>query len=476
MRDQRTPTDPCALTAVEAASAVRTGQISPLELAQAYVERIDRVGPQVRAFVAIDADDILAQAEDRQADLSSGREIGPLHGVPIAVKDVVDVRGLPTRAGSSSTSPAAAQRDSESVRALRAAGAVILGKTVTHELGYGVVSSPTANPWDLTRIPGGSSGGSAAAVRANLAAVAIGSDTSGSVRIPASLCGVVGYKPTYGLVSRHGVTPFAWSMDTLGVLARDARDAAVTFRAMAGPDSRDEGSVSVESWTGFTMPDPAHWNDGVLAGLRIGIPDQYFNDHIAEPVKAAIDRSLLQLESMGARLSTIDASFLTAAMDIQYAILRPEASAYHGEALRERPESFGYRVEQLLRLGTTVPASAYVNAQRLRASIRTEFRQRFEQVDLIVGPTSPTVAPLVGSETVEIAGRTEPLSPAFVRLTVPASLAGIPTVSVPCGMHDGLPIGLQLMARPYDDDRLLQVADAFLAAQGPLPRPALLED
>jgi len=439
--------DLSSLTLVEAARLARERQVSPVALTEAALARIDAYDHEIRAFVHVEAARALAEARDVERRIAAGEDPGPLCGAPIAIKDIVDVAGMPTMAGSRVMAGNTPHSDATIVSRLRAAGAVIIGKTNTHEFAYGVISAPTRNPWDLARIPGGSSGGSAAALVAGMTTGAIGTDTAGSIRLPAALCGVVGLKPTYDLVSRDGVIPLSWSLDHAGPMARSVADAALMLAALA-PGARD-----ADEWVAL-----ARGRAGQPArGLRAGIPRPYFYDDLDPEVAAAVETargvlSELGLESREVALPDVELTFA-----VGRAVQRPEASAYHQQTLRATPELYQDETRRDLELGELYLATDYIQGQRVRARLREQWLEVMRDVDLLITPTVPIAAPVPPG-----AGGSGAIKGTLLRNTYPFNLVGFPALSLPCGLTaTGLPVGLQLAGRPFEDLTVLRVGHAY---------------
>lgn len=447
---------PYELTLAAAADEIGAGRLSPVELADSVLDRIEQVEPHLRAYVAVDAEGARRAARRAENDIAAGRHRGPLHGIPMGLKDLIDVAGTTTSAGSRVRSGHRAQTDSTVAARLSAAGAVLLGKTHTHEFAYGLTTPQTHNAWDPGRVAGGSSGGSAVAVAAGTATFALGTDTGGSIRVPAALNGVVGLKPTYGLVPRHGVTPLSWSLDHVGPITRTAEDAALVLAALAGHDPRDPASL--------TAP-PAHYRpspDTDLTGLRIGVPRTYYFDHVDPEVAAAVRSAIGRLQALGARLADVDIPMTRYIQATQWGLMVPEATAYHESSLRTVPELYQGDVRILLEAGELMPAGDYLRAQRSRTLMRHEWARLLREVDLIAAPSVPMTAVAAGQETVTWDdGTVEGVSDAYVRLSAPANITGLPSLSIPVG-HDtaGLPIGMQLLGPPLGEDVLLRVGHA----------------
>ncbi|MET9870518.1 amidase [Streptomyces sp. NPDC006129] len=447
---------PYELTLVAAADAIGARRLSPVELTDSVLERIEQVEPRLRAYVTVDAEGARRAARQAENDIAAGRHRGPLHGIPMGLKDLIDVAGTATSAGSRVRSGHRAQADSTVAARLSVAGAVLLGKTHTHEFAYGLTTPQTHNAWDPGRVAGGSSGGSAVAVAAGTATFALGTDTGGSIRVPAALNGVVGLKPTYGLVPRHGVTSLSWSLDHVGPIARTAEDAALVLAALAGHDPRDPASLTAS---------PAHYRPGPdpdLTGLRIGVPRTYYFDHVDPEVAAAVRSAIDRLQALGARLVDVDIPMTRYIQATQWGLMVPEATAYHEGSLRTVPELYQADVRILLEAGELMPAGDYLRAQRSRTLMRREWARLLREVDLIAAPSVPMTAVAAGQETVTWAdGTVEGVSDAYVRLSAPANITGLPSLSIPVG-HDtaGLPIGMQLLGPPLGESLLLRVGHA----------------
>ena len=449
-------------TLEEAAELVRTRAVSPVELAEACLERIAACEPRLNAFITVTADSALAEARAAEREIAAGNYRGALHGIPVSLKDLFDVAGAPTTAGSAFPATSAA-KDSAVVERLRAAGAVLLGKTGLHELAFGVTSQNphfggVANPWAVDRIPGGSSGGSAAAVASGGGFASIGSDTGGSIRIPAALCGVVGLKPTRGRVSLRGVAPLAWTLDHAGPLARTVRDAAIVYGAIAGHDMRDPGSR------------PAPYDDVLAqieqgaARLRIGVWRAAVTAADIE-VGAAVERAIDTLAAQGARVDDVELPRSSELQPTQLVVIGTEAYAYHRERVETAPDRIGADVLARLQRGRANSGADYASARRARSEIRMAFDGMLVSYDAIALPTTVATAPLrTGEDAVATAAR-------LTQLTSPFNLTGLPAISVPCGLADGLPVGLQLVGRRWQEARLLRVARAYELARGEFPWP-----
>jgi len=468
-------------TIAELSQALHAGEVSSVELVEHQLQRIEALDPRLNSFITVSREEALTEARQADARLRSG-DAGPLTGVPIAHKDIFCTRGVRTSCGSRMLDSFVPPYDATVVERMRAAGAVILGKTNMDEFAMGSSSEtsfygPVRNPWDVERVPGGSSGGSAAAVAAGLTAGATGTDTGGSIRQPAALCGVTGLKPTYGRVSRWGMIAFASSLDQGGPMARTAEDCALMLPAMAGFDERDSTSIQRE------VPDYRQGLDAPLDGLRIGLAREHFEHGLDEGVGGAVEEAIQELRRLGAETVDISLPSSNLAVPAYYVVAPAEASsnlarydgvryghrASHPTDLwdmytRSRGEGFGAEVKRRILVGTYALSAGYydayyLKAQKVRRLISEDFRRAFDQADVIVGPTAPGTAFHVGEKADDPV--TMYLSDIF---TIAVNLAGLPGMSIPAGQSDGLPVGLQLIGNYFDEGRLLNVAHRFQQA------------
>jgi aspartyl-tRNA(Asn)/glutamyl-tRNA(Gln) amidotransferase subunit A len=448
------------VTIREAANALREKRVSPVELAGAAISRIERLDSKLHAFITVTAEYAMMRARQAEAELAAGRDRGPLHGIPIAVKDLFAMRGVRTTSGSKIFENLLSDFNSTVVERLEAAGAVILGKLNMHELAYGVTSDnphfgTVHNPWNTERSPGGSSGGSGAAVAANLVYGAMGSDTGGSVRIPAAFCGTVGLKPTYGRVSRYGALPLGYSLDHMGPLTRCVRDAALFLNAIAGRDRRDDTS-SRRPVVDFVPEDGCS-----LRGMRIGFPENFYFERLDPEVESAVRGAIARAESLGAEIKPVRVPDISALNAVGQVILLSEASAVM-EPYMEFRARFGSDVLKRLDQGRLIPATDYINAQRIRRRLRAEFDKLWDNVDCILTPTAPNTAPAIGETTVRLGGRDEDARLAATRLVRGINVLGIPALSIPCGLSgSGLPVGLQILGAPFDEATVLKAGAAM---------------
>jgi aspartyl-tRNA(Asn)/glutamyl-tRNA(Gln) amidotransferase subunit A len=442
------------------AERLRSGDLSPLELLEAYLDRIERHDAALGAFVHLNPDAGAAATAAGEA-IQAGRWLGPLHGVPIAIKDNYATADMPTLAGS--TVPLGWPReDASSVARLRAAGAVLIGKTRMHEFAWGMETPPARNPRDLSRVPGGSSGGSGVAVAAGFAAAALGSDTGGSIRIPASLCGCVGLKPTFGLIGRGGIVPHSWSLDHAGPLAGSVADAALLTAAMTGPDPADPGARGQE---------PGDWSEALaagVAGMVVGVCRTHFFEGLDPEIEAAAERSIDRLAKAGARVVAFEVPELAAALGAIFAIELASSTTFHLQRLRNGSVSqCAPDVRLLVEMGSLVTAVDYLQAERYRRHLGERFAKIFGEVDVIVTPTMPLTAWRIGQREVAIGGRPESVLAVSWRLTHPWNLLGVPAISVPCGSDGaGLPIGVQIAAAPFGEATMLRAAAELERASG----------
>ena len=472
------------LTAHEAHEKLRAKEFSSLELTRSVLDRIAEVEPKVHAYITNTPEIALEQAREADSRYASGTAT-PLTGIPVAVKDLIVTKGTRTTAASRILENFIPPYDSHVYEQLRKAGAVMVGKANLDEFAMGSSTEhsafgPTHNPWNLDLVPGGSSGGSAAAIAAGEAILSLGSDTGGSIRQPAALCGVVGLDPTYGRVSRFGIIAFGSSLDQVGPIGRDVEDVATMLQCIGGHDPRDSTSNPEP------MPDMRHYLGRDIRGMKVGVPREYFISGMEPGVKARIDEALKTLESLGAEIDTsLSLPSTEHALAVYYIIAPSEASAnlarYDGVKYgfsdrsgptmwdnmeQTRAQGFGNEVKRRIMLGTYALSAGYydafyLKAQKVRTVINNEFAAAFAKYDVIVTPTSPTVAFPIGAKV------DDPYAMYLNDVyTLPASVAGLPSISVPCGLSEGLPVGLQIIGNFFDEGRVLQVASAYEAAGG----------
>ena len=464
----------CFLSITEAAGLIESRQLSPVALTQAHLDRIERTEPALNAFITLLSEEAVASAEAAEREIANGEYRGPLHGIPVGLKDLYYTKGIRTTVGTKILRDFIPDYDAAVTEKFADAGAILMGKLQMHEFALGATSvnphdGPARNPWNPDRITGGSSGGSGAAVAAGQCMAALGSDTGGSIRIPGALCGIVGLKPTFGRVSRHGVYPLSWSLDTVGPMTRAVRDSAIVLNALAGHDPRDPSSANVPT---------EDFTDGIedgLAGLRIGIPDDFFYDVISPEVAEAVCRAAGVLADLGAEVERCSIPALNHALGISSAILVTEAAETVFDKLRDRPEDIGADVRARLRLGAVTPAVDYIKAQRARSAYNAQLGEAMRRYDLLLAPSVAVGATAIDQEFVEVAGKRENAPSLMSRLTRPFNLTGQPTISVPCGFTDeGMPIGMQLAGRQWQEATVLRAAHAYeQATEWHTRRPAL---
>jgi aspartyl-tRNA(Asn)/glutamyl-tRNA(Gln) amidotransferase subunit A len=445
------------LTLAAASAAVHARELSPVELVDAVLARIEQVEPHLSAYVTVLTGRARRAAHQAEQEATADHFLSRLHGLPMALKDLIDVAGVPTTASSRVRTGHVADADSTVAGRLAAAGTVLLGKTHTHEFAYGLTTPQTSNAWDRTRVAGGSSGGSAVAVATGAASFALGTDTGGSIRVPAALNGVVGLKPTYGRVPRHGVTSLSWSLDHVGPLTRTVQDAALVLSALVGHDPHDPTSLRVDA---LECPSDA---ESDLRGVRIGVPRNYYFERVDPEVETAVRHAIVELENLRADLVEVEIPMTRYIQATQWGLMVPEATAFHERPLRSAPELYGPDVRVLLEAGELLSAGDYLRAQRARTLMRQAWTQIFKTVDVIAAPTVPTTAAATGQPTITwMDGATESVSDAYVRLSAPANITGAPALTLPVGRdHAGLPIGMQLIGRPLDEAAVLRVGRAY---------------
>jgi aspartyl-tRNA(Asn)/glutamyl-tRNA(Gln) amidotransferase subunit A len=456
------------LTIFEAAEEIATRRLSPVELTQACLERIEHYNQALNCFITITQESALQQAIQAEHDLRQGSWRGPLHGIPLALKDLYETSGVRTTAGSRFFADYVPEEDAFTVMKLRSAGAVLLGKLNMHEIALGVTNDnphfgACVNPWDTSRITGGSSGGSAAALAAGLCLGSLGSDTGGSIRIPASLCGVVGLKPTYGRVSLRGLIPLSWNLDHAGPMARRVRDAAILLQAIAGFDPLDPASqdTAVEDYQAALLDGVRDWRVALAAG-------EYFVKTDPEVVQA-VQTAARVFAELGAQVKQVELPELLEAAQANGLMVTSDAAAYHRERLQSRPQDFGPDVLQRLQGGAAYTSSEYILARHTQSLLRRRFEAFFADFDALLMPATPIPAPQgKGQDAVQRAHL-------LTRFTAPFNLTGLPALSLPCGFTDqGLPIGLQIVAGPWMEASVLRAGYAYeQATQWHMKKPDL---
>jgi len=450
----------------EAAEEIHSGIITPTELVMETIERIDEQDSEIQAFITVMREQALKEAEQAERELRTGLYRSQLHGIPIAIKDIIAVKDVRLTAGSKVLADYIASEDAMVVEQLRKSGAIIIGKTATFEFAYGPYSPPARNPWDHTRTTGGSSGGSAAAVVAGMCSGAIGTDTGGSIRIPAAFCGVTGLKPTYGRVSCYGVIPLSWSLDHVGPLGRGAEDCGILFDAIAGYDPRDPNSISgPPGQASATLIGGAEGRSPLsLQGLKIGLPQDSFVGPLDPEVRQAWRAALLVLKEEGAE--AVDIELPRPSMDMYRTIQMPEASLAHMQKgwLTDHLDAYTERTRERLLQGQKIAAVDYLLAQHERRIFSSAVRAVMQRVDALILPTTPVPAIPIEQmdQDISIEGITENVTLALLSLTMPFNLTGLPACSFPAGFTaNGLPIGLQVVGKAFEEATVLRIAHAY---------------
>jgi aspartyl-tRNA(Asn)/glutamyl-tRNA(Gln) amidotransferase subunit A len=453
----------------EAAEEIHSGLITPTELVLETLEQIDQTDPTIQAFTNVMREQALKDADQAEVELRTGLYRSQLHGIPIAIKDLIAVKDTRTTAGSRVLAENITPEDAMVVELLRQSGAIIIGKTWTFEFAYGPYCPPTRNPWDPTRTTGGSSGGSAAAVAAGMSLGAIGTDTGGSIRVPSSCCGMTGLKPTYGRVSTHGVIPLSWSLDHVGPIGRSAEDCAILFDAIAKYDPRDSNSVSgpptsPSRYTSALINGVEGRGPHSLQGLRLGVPQDAFVNPLHPEVRAAWQAALHVFAEEGAEI--IDVELPRPTMELYRTIQKPEATLAHMQRgwFPARFDLYSESVRERLAEGQQIPAVVYLEALQERRMLASSFRTIMQRVDAFVLPTLPV--PAIRSDQafqeIEIDGVKANATESLLRLTMPFNLTGLPAISFPCAFSsDGLPIGLQVAGKPFEEATVLRIAHAY---------------
>ena len=465
------------LTITDLAPRIERGELSPVEIAQHLLGLIEKRQPRLNAFITVTAEHALAQARQAEQEIRAGNYRGKLHGIPYAAKDLFYTKGIKTTIGSKIMDNFIPDFDCAVIEKLSAAGAVMLGKAGLHEWAYGITSNnphygAIRNPWDTDRIPGGSSGGSTSALAGGLCSFSLGSDTGGSIRIPASFCGLVGLKPTFGRVSRYGVFPLGHTLDHAGPFGRTVRDTAEVYYAMAGGDPRDE------SCSDQPVIEPSLGPEPTLAGRTLGVPENFYFDGLHPDIEAAVRKAISVLEGLGAELVSIKVPDIEEFNEIGRLILLAEATSVHEKRLRERRSEIGDDVRALFDQGRFIRASEYLNAQRRRRALIDAFNELLGSVDAIVTPTIPVPPAKIGQNTLTVAGVEQNVRIATTRNARALNLTGLPLLSVPCGFtEDNLPIGLQIIGRLWDEAGILEIGHAYeQATDWHLKRPAIADE
>lgn len=444
------------LGAAQIAGKIKSGQLTATEAAEAFLARAEKIGPALNTWITIDREGALTEAGKIDAAIAAGRDPGPLGGVPVGLKDLIDVKGLKTTAGSLIYRDNMAAGDAPITRMIREAGAVILGKLNLHEFAFGPSGhnphyGDQKNPWDTERVTGGSSGGSGNAVLTAQAAITIGSDTGGSIRIPASLCGAMGHKPTFGLVTKAGCFPLSWSLDSFGPLAGSAEDCALMMAAIAGPDPEDPSSLQVDA------PDFTGALSAPLKGLRVGHARNYYADQSEPEVVAGVEAAARAFEEAGASVAEVEIPDLETAYDTATNFMMAETAAVHEKNVRERPGDYDPKVLERFQVGFFVSAPTYIQAQRYRSQWTARvLKEVFGKVDLVLAAATPMTAPLRSATKVTIGGKEYDARGHLIALTRHINFLGFPSTGFPTGMSQGgLPLGAQLIGPPLHDHKTI---------------------
>ncbi|MGH8238474.1 MAG: amidase [Steroidobacteraceae bacterium] len=469
MEEQMSAGNPCYLTIAEASALMKAKRLSPVELTQAYLDRIESLDPAVGSFITVLRDQASVRAREMEKEIAVGHHRGPLHGIPIAVKDMFATQGDRTTCGSKILQDNITHHDATAVARLRAAGCILLGKLTLSEFAFGddvnplTGQGPTRNPWNLERSVAGSSSGSAAAVCASFCAGALGTDTGGSIRVPSGYCGIVGMKPTYGRVSRYGVTPLAWSLDNVGPMTRSVEDSALMLAVIAGADPADR----------MCSDEPvADYRQGLHAGvkgLRVGLPKQYFLEYATHDVADAVREAARVLEGLGATLSEVELPQLKYAVAAEKAIILSESFAYHQKYLRQgKFDLYTDACKSAWDTARYISAADYIQAQRLRSALIRDFEKAYEQVDVILTPSTGVEANTIQEELADRPPRRGvpageiTLMEIGDRMVYPGNIAGVPALALTCGFSAaGLPLGLQIMGRNFDEATVYRVGAAY---------------
>ena len=456
-------TELCFLSAVELGRLIESRQVSPVEVVQAHLERIGATEAVLNSFITRPGEESLQAARQAETEILAGQHRGVLHGVPVGLKDLYYVKGMPNTSGSRIFDDFVPDYDGASAASLKEAGAILMGKLNLHQFAFGPTGHNADyghmhNPWDVERVAGGSSGGSGSAAAAGQCAITLGTDTGGSIRIPSALCGLAGLKPTYGRVSRFGLVSLSWSLDHPGPMARTVEDCAAALQVLAGYDPRDPASADEP------VPDYMEELSEDLRGLRVGVPREYFE----VPVDAGVERltraALETLEGLGAEVVEVSWPMYHRSADISKIILYAEAAAYHRELLVRRGKEYDPSVRWRFESGLFISGPDYLRALRHRREYTESARELFESVDILAGPMEPVVAPPIEADSIEVNGEQVGVIPALTQYTRPFNLTGYPALTAPCGFVEGMPVGLQLAARPFEEGTALRAGYAYQQA------------
>lgn len=454
-------TEICWLSAGQLARLIQKKEISPVEVVEAHLARIEYLEPTLNSFITVLAEEAMAAAQQAEREILAGRYRGPLHGIPLGLKDLFYVKGVRNTSGSKVFANFVPDFDSTIAARLKEVGTILMGKLNMHPFAYGVTGENPDyghmhNPWDLGLIAGGSSGGSGSAASSGQCTLVMGSDTGGSVRIPSALCGLVGLKPTYGRLSRHGLTPLAWSQDHPGPMARTVEDCALVMNSTAGYDPNDPLSVNLP------VPDYTRHLKIGIKGLRVGVPKEFFEVPIDLQVEKSVWKAIDSLTELGATISEVSWPMYHHSPAIASTIQMAEATAYHSRLVRSHGSRIYPPVRLRLEAGFFISATDYIQAQRARTLFYRQSLDLMKKVDLLAGPTVPVTAFEIGATEMKMGSSHVQVIPLLTQYTRPFNLNGFPAITVPCGFSDeGLPIGLQLAGRPFDEETVLRAAHAY---------------
>ncbi len=451
----------CYFSAGELSRLIRKKEVSPVEVVKAHLARVEALEPALNSFIALLPEQAVEEAKLAEREIQAGRYRGPLHGIPIGLKDLFYVKGVPNTSGSKIFDHFIPDYDSTLALKLKKAGTILLGKLNLHQFAYGPTGENPDygnmhNPWDTKRIPGGSSGGSASATASGQCTLAMGTDTGGSIRIPSAVCGLVGLKPTYGRLSRYGITVLSWSQDHPGPMTRTVEDCALVMNAVAGYDPRDPSSSN------RSIPDFAQSLTENIKGLRVGVPKEPFEDPVDSEVEHFVRNAIELLGKLGATIHEISWLMYHESKAISSTILMAEATAYHSQLMKRQGSRLDPKVRLRLEAGLLISAVDYLQAQRARRLFYQQSCDLFNEVDLLAGPTVPITACNIGTEEVQIGNTRMGVIPLLTQHTRPYNLNGFPAITVPCGFSkNGLPIGFQLAGKPFDEATVLRAAFAY---------------
>lgn len=443
----------------ELAPLIQARMISPVEVTDAVFSNIKERNGKINAYIDLFEDQAIEMARLMEKEIMNGKYRGPLHGIPMALKDNLYFKGQRVTVGSKIHQNFIPDYDATVVEKLKDGGVIFTGTLHLHEYASGNTSvnphyGNCRNPWDLNRVPSGSSGGSGAAVAADMTIASLGTDTGGSVRGPANVCGIVGLKPTHGRISKYGCFPLAWSLDHIGPMTKTVYDSALLLSELAGFDENDPSSINLPTY------DYTENLTGEIEGMVIGINEEYFFDDVDPAVEKMVRVAIRKLEELGAKLERVKLPSLDYALWAQMITISTEASAVHHENLLKRPEDFGTDMRRYLDFGEIASAVDYLQAQQIRLQMKEEFNQLFKKVDVLISPTHPFTAALIGQDKVMLKGKEVVMSDNVSRFTRPANLTGIPALSIPCGLSNGLPVGMQIMGGAFQEHKVLNVAKA----------------